>query len=837
MIELQNNQIYFNNMPGLSFYERQHIQKLLQQEGAVKYIFDDFIRSTSDLMARWKDSGSENVWIRNASVEKGIEKELVNLHSNLSKNITNYSQDAWNRSNMKTDDLVTAYIKDLPLNDLVRRGLFARNADALTSLMNERIEGKTVSQRVWDITGNAKENMEYYLKSGLSTGRPSTLISQDVRQLLKEPDKRFHRIRNADGKLVPSAPMRDYHPGTGVYRSSFMNAKRLAVTRTNRSYRTADHERWKGMDFIVGIDIRRSANNKGPCPICDALAGKYPKDYHYGGWHPFCICPATPILMEEDAFLDSLVDDTEPVGEFVRDIPAEARNYINKNDSLKRYVVGDNGKYFGSSPVKVKAKPIKTIKTAQQKAEIQQKWNARVSGRKYNAQLSEIKAQYGTQSPVIGNMTTQIQGEIKKGTAVSRIDDMMARLTGKTKVKAAWDERVEINHLETLLVGVKNLKSTFSIPELKSVYGAVESKLAGWKDLSLTQQKAKLEFEIKWVGDNKKYSTWHIAQDAYKKRLAKVEYTIEKKTINLDVTHSLGFAVKTKSVKVKQLAYEFKQLSGKDASISLLKEKAQQLNQEVARLEAIKAKKSVKIGNIDESAYSKARKDAALWAKSKEHADNVLRGDTQRLWAEIPNAEKVAATRYTEGSGAFNRPLRSFKGSWYSHEGVGKVDLNHEGAKEYIESLTNLLNRTYSRQDVWLQRGIEGKQGTSNFLGLGLDGNKLASMSNSELQSFVGKVVKDEGFVSCGSAKGTGFSGDIINIYTPRGTKMIYSEPFSRYNGDSLDHSHLWDGSTKYTLHSELETIIQRGTSFRITKIEKDQYGKLYIDCEVVAQP
>jgi hypothetical protein len=37
----------------------------------------------------------------------------------------------------------------------------------------------------------------------------------------------------------------------------------------------------------------------------------------------------------------------------------------------------------------------------------------------------------------------------------------------------------------------------------------------------------------------------------------------------------------------------------------------------------------------------------------------------------------------------------------------------------------------------------------------------------------------DEGFVSCGSARGQGFSGYIFNIYCPKGTKMLYAEPFT----------------------------------------------------------
>ena len=51
------------------------------------------------------------------------------------------------------------------------------------------------------------------------------------------------------------------HPGRGVYRSSYMNARRLAATETNIAYRTADHLRWQKMDFVVGIEIVLSNNH------------------------------------------------------------------------------------------------------------------------------------------------------------------------------------------------------------------------------------------------------------------------------------------------------------------------------------------------------------------------------------------------------------------------------------------------------------------------------------------------------------------------------------------------------------------------------------------------
>ena len=95
-------------------------------------------------------------------------------------------------------------------------------------------------------------------------------------------------------------------------------------------------------------------------------------------------------------------------------------------------------------------------------------------------------------------------------------------------------------------------------------------------------------------------------------------------------------------------------------------------------------------------------------------------------------------------------------------------------------------------------------------------------------------LLKDAGRMSMGSAKGQGFSGDILlNIYAPAGTKMMYAEPFSAYGGgEDLG----WDGKRKQSAFGrEFETIMQQGTQFRITKVEKSG-GQLYVDIEVINQ-
>ena len=121
-----------------------------------------------------------------------IERLLDDLHTQLVSNISNTVTDVWNLGNRKADELVTGYIKDMAISTTLREKLFSRNADALNTLLKRKDEfGKTISSRVMGHNGWGHGQSGYYLSSGLSSGRPSALISQDIRQLLNEPNRSF----------------------------------------------------------------------------------------------------------------------------------------------------------------------------------------------------------------------------------------------------------------------------------------------------------------------------------------------------------------------------------------------------------------------------------------------------------------------------------------------------------------------------------------------------------------------------------------------------------------------------------------------------------------------
>mgnify|MGYP003050240288 FL=1 len=302
--------------------------------------------------------------------------------------------------------------------------MFTHSLSAFEALKNDiDSNGLKLSDRVWNITQQTKSQLEFYLDSGVVAGRNSNGISSDIRQILQNPQKRFRRIRNEKGELVLSQPMKDYHPGQGVYRSAYKNALRTSATTTNTAYRSADYERWSKQDFILGIEIQRSANNRGPCKICDAMIGKYPKTFKFTGFHPFCICFATPITMEPEDFADFLLNDTVPKEQVITDIPQGAKDFVRENkDGLQSaFWYKDNFTNDGGLQREIVSQPItnevikvsrpKRIKTDAEKNDIQKRWEERFA-RNFNQTKIEQKIGIKRGKEMTFEEANELQGNI-----------------------------------------------------------------------------------------------------------------------------------------------------------------------------------------------------------------------------------------------------------------------------------------------------------------------------------------------------------------------------------------------------------------------------------------
>lgn len=218
-------------------------------------------------------------------------------------------------------------------------------------------------------------------------------------------------------------------------------------------------------------------------------------------------------------------------------------------------------------------------------------------------------------------------------------------------------------------------------------------------------------------------------------------------------------------------------------------------------------------------AYSQERKNRALWAKSSKAADDKIREQCGRVWREASEIQKDGAYHYTWGSGPFNTPLRD--GSDWNTRG---------NYRDRVQGLTELVSKSSYDFDMWLQRGVDNR-GSEAFLRLS---RPMSEYTEEQMKrELLGAIRTDDAFTSTSTSKGKGFPGNIFNVYAPSGTQMLYAEPFSHYgNGAKRD----WDGISKQSsFGGESEMIIQRGTSYRITRVEKSG-SKWYFDMEVVGQ-
>lgn len=400
----------------------------------------------------------------------------------------------------------------------------------------------------------------------------------------------------------------------------------------------------------------------------------------------------------------------------------------------------------------------------------------------------------------------------------------LARKEAKTLANAISAIKKDELSLSVLIPNVNKWHKQFTSKELHGVYDAVEAKLAQWQSLTLEQQAKKLQFEaIDFLGGNmhgvqQKYATWKVSQAAYLKKLDEVKTAIDWVNINKAYADVKGY--KTQSKIYHKLIYDLEHaMLAKDKTLA--EQLLYEAKQKKETLINAKAKRNAKNVVFDTDQFSQSRKDAAVWDKGNgAKADKTLVDTASKQWIAATEKEKDFTYEYTHHYCDVNEPLQ------------GRKYDNYQTKERFIEKVNNITSYIEKNElptDMWFTRGDDGMKVIESRI-------KFAggSMPNN-LQDLVGMEMQEGGFMSTGSRKGKGFNtrSVIMNIYAPKGTKAAYVEPFSAFGcGDKRS----WDGVSRFSIYSsEHETLFQRGTRMRITKVYEEG-GKTYIDCEVIGQ-
>ena len=332
----------------LDSFDKKHLQQIAALENKVAAIYAELCKEVGVVGTLFGGKVDlEKVFKLGdyPEINKKVDQIIESLHDRLGSAIVDGVTAQWQLANEKNDDLVRkVFGKDLDnlTEDQITR-YFTSNQSALDAFLKRKDKGLGLSQKVWKYAKEAKVDIESALELGIKTGQSAASMARDLKQYLKEPNKLFRRVRDKDGKLHLSKAAQAYHPGQGVYRSSYKNALRLAVTEANMAYRASDYERVQNFDFVVGIEVRLSNNhtlNGQPFyDICDELKGKYPKDFKFRGWHPFCRCHAITILKTREELMadnERILDGQEPTEDSVNsvnDLPDNFKAWAVKNKS------------------------------------------------------------------------------------------------------------------------------------------------------------------------------------------------------------------------------------------------------------------------------------------------------------------------------------------------------------------------------------------------------------------------------------------------------------------------------------------------------------------------
>lgn len=329
-------------------------ERLSRYVSLVEQIYDTLNLEAAKAVSRTQyssDSDNPFKWSDYPQTKKQIDDIQRHFVEDINAIIYRGTTEEWKNSNEAQDLIANRVLKayNAQVDREKYKVLYQTNSDALKAFQNRKDRGLNISAKLWQQSMIYKEELEAAISCAIQKGTSAVTLSKQISKYLLD----FPLLQKDYKDRYGSAE----HIQDCEYRSI-----RLARSEINMAYRTSENERWKQMDFVVGYEIKLSSSHHSRMPhgdICDTLAGKYPKDFTWTGWHPNDLCYKVPILKTEEEFWEwdgrSEVSTTS-VNE-VKDVPEAFKQWVGANayrieEAKKRgtlpYFVRDNQKRIGS---------------------------------------------------------------------------------------------------------------------------------------------------------------------------------------------------------------------------------------------------------------------------------------------------------------------------------------------------------------------------------------------------------------------------------------------------------------------------------------------------------
>ena len=398
-------------------------------------------------------------------------------------------------------------------------------ADTFIASRLKSAKGLNLAQTIWNYCQQTKSEFEVamsnVLADGLKKGTSAETLGRHIRQYLNDPDRmyrRYHtvqRLANGQKKDVVTWRRKRVINGKvrfveeplekverGVYRSSRMNALRVARTEINSAYHNARNERWANEPFVIGQYIHLSPQHdpEKDEDICDELQGYYPKDFKWSGWHPNCMCTSDPIMVygEERKALIRRLMNGEDISDYVspnrvKDVPEQYRRYIETNsekivsafkrDKLAWHLANNKSywvKYLSASERKQigvnamsRRETIQDIAKARHEkrdaAKIQKNWTLRRSAM-YMERMNEVighlsYSDYSTMGKALQKRYYDVTSALKSNKTwdINNMERLFKRFKQGLSIRERWDKLLWGGFSPEQIANCRELEKKFGI--------------------------------------------------------------------------------------------------------------------------------------------------------------------------------------------------------------------------------------------------------------------------------------------------------------------------------------------------------------------------------------
>lgn len=322
-------------------------ERLSKYMASVLSIYESLNKEAAKIALSTDYDGTEEFSFDDYPITKDrVQKLQQQFVSDLGGVIMSGTSEEWKRSNllqdMIADKVLGKYVGEHKGKEFEH--YYQKNSGALKAFQQRKDKGLNLSQKLWNQSADYKTELEDILSVSIEKGIDAVTLSKRVSKYLWD----FPSMQAAyEEKFGHASRAKNCE-----YRSI-----RLARSEINMAYRKAEQERWRQFDFVLGYEIKLSGSHPER-DICDTLAGKYPKDFEFLGWHPNCMCYCVPLLMSEDEYF---AEDDKELSNIVEDVPEQFKHWQEANqyriDSAEKrgtlpYFLRDNAKYTSKPAIK-----------------------------------------------------------------------------------------------------------------------------------------------------------------------------------------------------------------------------------------------------------------------------------------------------------------------------------------------------------------------------------------------------------------------------------------------------------------------------------------------------